>query len=165
MGFARSDAAGRLFLRQVHAQAVVAGGFLARLLFGAHRIQALRGAEAGEGVALLDQFVGVLLIDGAALALPIRAMRAADVRAFVPFDAEPAQGVEDLLFGLAGGAQLVGVLDAQDELAAVLAGEAEVEQRDVGGADVRVAGGRRRDTGANGGHEGSRAKRKKQRGR
>jgi hypothetical protein len=44
---------------------------------------------------------------------------------------------------------LVGILDAQDELAAVLAGEAEVEQRDVGGADVRITGRRRSDTGTN----------------
>ena len=36
-------------------------------------------------------------------------------------------------------ARAIGVLDAQDELAAVLFGEAVVDQRDVTGADVRVA--------------------------
>ena len=44
-----------------------------------------------------------------------------------------------------GAARLIGVLDAQDELAAVLLGEAIVDQRDVSRADVRVARRRRRD--------------------
>lgn len=79
-------------------------------------------------------------------------MRAAHIRALVPLDAQPAQGVEDLLLGLAGGTQLVRVLDAQDELATVLTGEAEIEEGDVGGTDVRVTGGRRRDAGADSGH-------------
>src|SRR5262245_34016977 len=113
---------------------------------------------------LLDQLVGVLLVYLTTLTLTIRAVRTTDVRALVPFDAEPAQRVEDLLFGLAGRAQLVGVLDAQDELAAVLTSETEVEQRDVGGADVRIAGGGRRDASTNSGHEGSRENRKGQRG-
>ncbi|MNN11795.1 hypothetical protein D3C81_1247660 [compost metagenome] len=161
---ARRDALGRLVLRQVHAQAVVARGFLVRHLLRADLVQTLGGAEAREGVTLFHQFVGVLLVDLATLALPVRAVRTTDIRALVPFDAEPTQRVEDLLFGLAGRTQLVGVLDTQNELAAVLAGEAEVEQRDVGGADVRIAGGRRRDAGANSGHEGSRENRSEQYG-
>ena len=44
----------------------------------------------------------------------------------------------------------VGVLDAQDELAAALGGEEVVEQADVGGADVGVAGGRGGDADAGG---------------
>ncbi|MOA09469.1 hypothetical protein D3C78_1293010 [compost metagenome] len=139
--------------------AVVARGFLVGHLLGAHRVETLGAAEAGEGVALGDQLVRVLLVDVAALALPVRTVRAADVRALVPLDAQPAQGVVDLLFGLAGRTQLVGILDAQDELTAVLAGEAQVEQGDVGGANVRVAGGRRRDAGTNGGHGDSRTER------
>src|SRR5690606_37557044 len=105
-------------------------------------------------MALGDQFVRMLLVDLVALALPVRTVRATDVGAFVPLDTQPAQCVVDLLFGFAGRAQLVGVLDAQDELAAVLAGEAEVEQRDIGGTDMGVAGRGRRDTGADGGHVG-----------
>ena len=46
-------------------------------------------------------------------------------------------------------ARLVGVLDAQDELPPVRAGKAEVEQSDIGGADMGVAGGGRGDAGAN----------------
>ncbi|MNN13631.1 hypothetical protein D3C81_1266690 [compost metagenome] len=109
-------------------------------------------------MAHVDQLLGVLLVDVAALALPVRAMRAADVRTFAPLDTEPAQGVEDLLFGLAGRTQLVGIFNTQDELAAVLLGKAVVEQGDVGGADVGIASRRRRDTRANGGHGQSRTR-------
>ncbi len=160
VGLAGGEAALHLILRQVHAVAVVARGFLARHLLGANRIEALGRAEAGEGMALLDQFVRILLVDMPALALPVRAMRAADVRALVPFDAEPAQGVVDLLLGLPRRTQLVGVLDAQDELTAVLTREAQVEQRDVCGTDVRVARRRRGDASTNSGHGDSLAKRK-----
>ena len=111
-------------------------------------------------MALLDQFVRIPLVDVPALALPVRAMRAADVRALVPLDAEPAQGVVDLLLGLPRRTQLVGVLDAQDELTAVLTREAQVEQRDVCGTDVRVARRRRGDASTNSGRGDSLAKRK-----
>src|SRR5690606_21030896 len=66
--------------------------------------------------------------------------------------------IVNLLFGFAGRAQLVGILDAQDELTAVLAGEAEVEQRDIGGTDMGVASRGRCDTGADGGHVGLESK-------
>ncbi|MNZ74188.1 hypothetical protein D3C78_926310 [compost metagenome] len=138
--------------------AVIARGFATGLLLGAHLLQLFGGAEAVEGMAGVNQFLGVPGVDLATLALPVRAVRAADVRAFVPFDAEPAQGIEDLLFRLARGAQLVGVFDAQDELTAVLLGKAVVEQGDVGGADMGVAGRRWRDTRAYGGHGESRTK-------
>jgi hypothetical protein len=105
-----------------------------------------------------------LLVDIATLALPVRAVRAADVRAFVPVDAQPAQGVEDLLFGLAGRTQLVGVFDPQDELTAVLLGKAVVEQCDVSGAYVGVPGRRWRDARADGGHGKSRTKNENKRG-
>src|SRR5690606_14785844 len=69
----------------------------------------------------------------------------ADVGALVPRQADPAQGLED--HGLAVGARPgpIGVLDAEDELAAVLARKDVVEQRDVRRAHVGIAGGRRGD--------------------
>ncbi|MNF43332.1 hypothetical protein D3C84_244100 [compost metagenome] len=159
MGFASGQATGDFFLGQQQRAAVVTRGFTASHLLGAHLVQLFGGAEAREGMTELHKLLAILLINIAALALTVRTVRAADVRAFAPVDPQPAQGVEDLLFGLAGRTQLVGILDAQDELTAVLAGEAQVEQGDVGGADVRVAGGRRRDAGTNGGHGDSRTER------
>ena len=75
-----------------------------------------------------------------ALALAVRRVRAADVGPLVPRQADPAERVEDHLLGVGARARLIGVLDAQDELAALLAREHVVEQRDVRGADVRIAG-------------------------
>ncbi|MNZ87264.1 hypothetical protein D3C78_1061150 [compost metagenome] len=158
MGLASGQAALHLLVAQQQRAAIVARGFATGHLLGAHLLQLFGGAEAVERMAGIDQLLGVLGVDLAALALPVRAVRAAHIRAFVPFDAKPAQGVEDLLLRLAGRAQLVGVLDAQDELTAMLLGEAVVEQGDVGGADMGVARGRWRDTRAYGGHGGSRTK-------
>src|SRR5690606_11330320 len=104
-----------------------------------------------------NQLIRVLLINFTPFALTIRTVRAAHIRAFVPFDTEPAQRIIDLLFRLPRRAQLVGVLNAQDELTAMLAGETQVEQRDISGADVRMASRRRRDRGTNGGHGDSRS--------
>ena len=60
-------------------------------------------------------------------------------------------GEEDVLADvLLGGARAVGVLDPQDEDAAVVAGEGPVEERGPGAADVKVAGGARGKADANG---------------
>ncbi len=156
MGLAGGQAARHFFLRQQQRTAIVARGFATGLLLGAHLIEFFGGAEARERMAHVYQLLGVLLVDIAALALAIRAMRAADVRAFGPGDAQPAQGIEDLLFRLAGGTQLIGVFDPQDELTAVLLGKAVVEQGDVGSTDVGIPSRRWRDARADGGHGGSR---------
>src|SRR4051794_1443904 len=62
------------------------------------------------------------------------------VRALVPVEPEPAQRVVDLLLAVGAEACAVGVLDPQDERAALLPDEREVEQRHVRRADVRITG-------------------------
>ena len=59
----------------------------------------------------------------------------------------PEINVDD--FRRVGGALAVGVLDPQDELAAVLAGVRPAEQRRTGPAHVQVAGRARREAGSN----------------
>ena len=86
----------------------------------------------------LEQLLDERLVGVEPLGLPVRRVGAADVRALVPGEAEPVQRVVDLLLAVGTKARAVGVLDAQDELAAVSPGEGQVEQRHVGGADVRV---------------------------
>ena len=110
-----------------------------------------RGAEAAVGSAVGEQHLAMFAIDVAALRLAIGAKRAADIRALVPREAEPAQGVEDLLLGGGDETGAVGVLDSEHKLAATLAGVDVVNQADVGGADVRVAGGAGSDADAYGG--------------
>ena len=70
-------------------------------------------------------------------------MRSADVGALVPVEPEPAQPVEDAGDHLPRGPLGVGVLDAQDERAAVAPGVEPVEERRAGAADMQVARGRR----------------------
>ena len=74
------------------------------------------------------------------------AVRAADLDAFVPLQSHPAQIVENRLFGRARRAFEVGVLDAQDERAALPARQQPVKQRGSGVTDVQMAGGRWRET-------------------
>ena len=76
------------------------------------------------------------------LRLEVGCVRAADIRPFVPVEAEPAQAVEDAVDHLLRRSLGVGVLDAQHEHAAVAAREQPVEERGARAADVEVAGGR-----------------------
>jgi competence protein ComEC len=65
----------------------------------------------------------------------------------VPIEAEPAHPVEDRVDRRLGRARAIGILDAQQELAAVMAREQPVEQRRARAADMQIAGRRRRETG------------------
>ncbi len=86
-------------------------------------------------LALFEQLIGDLLVPGHAGAL--------ENRSLVPVEAEPGEAVEDDLGVFVGGTGLVGVLDAEQERAALFAGEEPVEEGGAGAADVEVSGGRR----------------------
>ena len=60
------------------------------------------------------------------------------------------QAVEDRLQRLVDVPLLVGVVDPQDELPAVLPGEEPIEQRGANAADVQVSGRTGSESGANG---------------
>jgi hypothetical protein len=130
--------------RQIQAVAVVAGPHPGFLLCPAQLVEALGGTVAAEGVALLEQLRSMLLINCPAFALPVGSMRPADVRPLVPAQPQPAQRAQDGRLGSTRGASLVGILNAQQKLPAGLLRETVVEQRHVGGADMRVAGRRGR---------------------
>ncbi len=149
MGLTCRNAGTHLIGAQMQAVTVIAGRLLVGHLLGAQCIQTLTGTETAEGVPLLNQLLAMLMIDGAALTLTVRTVGTADVRTFIPLQPKPAQRVENLLLGGSAGAHLVGIFDTQDKLAAVLAGKALIEQRNVGGADVRITGRGRRNAGTN----------------
>jgi hypothetical protein len=73
-------------------------------------------------------------------------------RLAVPVETEPFEAVEDGVDGFRGGAFAVGVLDAEQELAAGLAGVEPVEQRGARPADMQEAGGRGGEAGDDLGH-------------
>ncbi len=133
---------GAFFLRLAVAEAVVPGDCLLRFgLLVAHLLEPFGGTPAVVGVAGLNQLIDVGAVGVESFRLAVRAVLTADVRAFVRLQAEPFERVVDLLLGAFDEAGLVGVFDAEDELAAGLAGPGEIEQGHEGGADVGVARG------------------------
>ncbi len=120
---------------------VVAWGELGGDLALAEVFEFFGSFEGAVGGAVGEEELDVLAVDFGALGLAIGAVGTAEVGAFVPGEAEPAEGVEDLLLGGGDEAGAVGVLDAEDEFAVALAGVEVVDEADVGGAYVGVAGG------------------------
>ena len=163
MRLTRRHTSGHLGIAQMQAMPVITRRLLVAHLLGTQRVQALTAAKTAESMPLVDQCFAVLLINCTALALAVGPVRPTDIRAFIPIQPQPAQGVEDLLFGLGAGAHLIGIFDAQDELTTVLAGKAQVEQRNIGCADVGVTGWRRGNSGTDG-HGISRARNRVQAG-
>ena len=76
----------------------------------------------------------------------------------VPVEAEPAHAVEDRVDRRLGGAGLVGILDPQQEAAAMVAGVEPVEQGGAGAADMEEAGRRGREAGDDAGGLGLRSR-------
>ena len=76
----------------------------------------------------------------------------------VPVEAEPAHPVEDRVDRRLGRARLVGILDAQQELAAMVARVEPVEQGRARAADMEEAGGRGREAGDDRGALGLRSR-------
>jgi len=95
-------------------------GLFAFLLFLAHLFQPLRRAKTVIRVAALHQFPGVLLVNLLALRLPVRAVGAANVRAFVPLQAQPAQPGHQFFFRAGDKTFAIGVFNAQNKLSAGL---------------------------------------------
>src|SRR5262249_37974876 len=123
---------------------------LRRLALG---VELLPGEVIGIGVARFQQLQCRFDVQVVALRLEIGSVRPADLWAFVPGDAEPAEAVEDWLKRLGLVALGIGVVDAEDELSALLPGEQPVEQRGAYAADVQIAGGTGGEAGAHG-HKG-----------
>ncbi len=94
------------------------------------------------------------LVNFIPLALEIRSEISADLRAFVPIDPEPAQAVVDRSGCFLGVAGLVSVLDAENESAAVMAGEEPVKKCGARPADVQKTGRRGSETNADVGVHG-----------
>ncbi len=106
----------------------------------AHGAQFLGAAVATIGVAAGQQRLGHLGMAGGASRL--------EQRLLVRRKPEPGQALEDHVHRLLGVALAVRVLDAQQVLAAVVAGKQVVEQRGADAADVQKAGGAGGEAGA-----------------
>ena len=122
---------------EVTRPAVVAGRELGRPPLGVHGFELLGGLEALVGEPGLEH-------RRRGLAVPVEAGALVD-RLAVPVEAEPVEHVGDAVGPLWSGPRDVGVLDAQQELAALVTGEQEVEQRRAHPADVQRPRRRRRE--------------------
>src|SRR5579883_1860 len=117
---ARLLVAAALFRREIAAASIIARRFdAARLLLFVHFVQTLFGTVAAIGAAALNQFMGIVLIDGFALRLVIGANRAADHRPFVGHHIEPAKPIEQRIDAFGNKALAVGVFNADKKLAAM----------------------------------------------
>jgi hypothetical protein len=97
-------------------------------------------------VAAGEQALGRCAVAIQALRLKIRGVRTADVGALIPRQAQPPQAVEDPRDHVGRRALRIGILDPQDERAAVAPRVQPVEQRRPGSPDVEITGRRRRKT-------------------
>ncbi len=115
----------RGFIRlKLPAQAIISDTLhFPRLLLLSHLLQTFGRAETGVGVALLDQFAGVLLINIPSLSLPVRAVTSTMVGAFIWCDAQPFQAAHNDLFGSRYETTLVCILNAQNKLSTSLTGD------------------------------------------
>ena len=142
VGLAGLDATTCLLGIEIAAAALVAlEGVLALLGGLAVGVELLLGAEAGVGLALVPELLGGLLVQVQAIGLCVGAIVAAHLGALVPVQAQPTHGAQNDLRVLVGGTGGVGVVDAQDERAAVCTGESPVIDSGAGAADVQLARG------------------------
>jgi len=111
---------------------VVLGFLLALHLLGTEDIESLPGAVAAVSMPLLKQPIDHFLVTVETLGL--------EERPFVVLEAEPGHALEDGVDRFRGRAFKVGVLDAQNERAAMATGMKPGEERGTGTTDVEVAG-------------------------
>ena len=145
---------GDLLVAQVSVESVVAQ--LGVLALGAVALLDLLGGRVGlVGVSGLQQPRSHVAVNVHALALAVRSVRPSLANPLVPVEAEPLEGLDDLVKGLLGIAGGVGILDAEDEGSPRVSGVRPVEQARADHSDVGCSRGRRTEADADVGTGGS----------
>src|SRR4030095_4759608 len=98
-------------------------------------------ARIFENVATILKFLQIAFVNLRSLALQIRSHISNGVTTLVPIEAKPAQSFIDRSGGLFGVACSVGVLDAQNEFAAMMSREEPIKKRRARTADMEVTSG------------------------
>jgi len=114
--------------------AIAPTAVIAERLFRGALLLAELGKLFGRGEAFVGIAVGEKLV--CHLGMPLRAGELVH-RVAVPIEAEPAHAVEDRLDGRVGRSGTIGILDAEQELAAMMPGEEPVEERRACAADMQ----------------------------
>ncbi|MPM33684.1 hypothetical protein SDC9_80262 [bioreactor metagenome] len=149
VGLACGDAFLHFVRRKMKAMLVIFPDFALRGSRLPARVQLFIRAEAIVRLAGLDQQLGIRQIHALAFALNIRAVVAADIRAFVPLHADVAERVVDDIYRAFNIAALVGVLDAENERAVVFFCIQIGIQRAAQIAQMHIARRRRGKSGSN----------------
>src|SRR5262245_35440604 len=118
---------------QVTAVSIIAQHLFLLTLLLPHSLQAFRGAPTAIGGTSSDQFLGIALIQGETLRLPVRSVWTAHIRAFVPLQPDPAQRAQDRFFIASVRARLIRVFNTDEKLPAVGAGKDIIKQPNIGG--------------------------------
>ena len=116
--------------------AVVLEGLLLCLVFFTLGVKYFGLVEGVVGPAVGQQLLGILSVEGLAVTLSVGTVGAADMDTLVKLYAQPIEGLNDVLLGTWHKARLVGVLNAEDHLAAILAGKKVVVKGGAHAADV-----------------------------
>src|SRR5437773_3039815 len=129
----------RLFIRQIKidlaADEIIDNHMLAR----GTKSQSTLIFEDAAGVL---EFLQVALVKFCPFALQIGPEISTHMRAFVPSKAEPLQSVVNCRHGFFGVTRAVGILDAQNEPAAVMSRKEPIKKRRTRTPDVEIASGR-----------------------
>src|SRR5947209_9601982 len=104
-------------------------------------LKLLRRTETVVSLALANQLLRPLCVKLCSLRLPIRTVRPTLLRPLIKLNSKPRQIFQQLRFESRFAAGDVGVFDAQDVGAPMLAGEEVVEEGGAGVADVEVSRG------------------------
>ena len=112
------------------------GVILEVLYFLTLGLKLLGSVEGDVRLAVGKQLVYILLVDAAALALAVRAVRAAEAYALVELDAQPAERLDDVFLRPGDEARGVGVFNPEHHFAAPLAREEVIVQRGAHSAYV-----------------------------
>ncbi len=109
---------------------------LGRLAF---RLDLFRRGIVVIGGPAIEELLDRRLVTRKPLRLVVGPVRAADLGPFVPIDPQPLQAVEDRRQGFLDVPLLVGIVDPQDELAAVPPGKEPAEQSRADPTNMEVA--------------------------
>src|SRR5882672_11187413 len=125
--------------RAMATQPVIAQHLFILALLLAHGLQTFWGTPTAIGGTGSDQLLGIALIQGKTLRLPVRSVRAAHIRAFVPLQPDPAQRAQDRFFITSMRARLIRVFNTDEKLPTVGSGKDIVKEPNIGGPHVGYA--------------------------
>src|SRR5712691_9731069 len=124
---------------QVTAVSVITQHVFLLTLLLTHSLQTFWGTPTAIGGTGREQLLGIALIQGETLRLPVRSVRTAHIRAFVPLQPDPAQRAQDRFFITSMRARLIRVFNTDEKLPTVGSGKDIVKEPNIGSPHMGYA--------------------------